>query len=182
MNVTPQNLSNETSAGNSGLIFLVGFMGCGKTTLGRRLSSRLGIEFLDLDHILEAQAGTSISVYFTSYGEAAFRELESQVLKQTVYPENAVVSTGGGLPCFFDNMQWMNARGKTIYIKLSPKTLADRLEKEKVTRPLLHNKHGEHLVSFIAEKLEEREAFYNRANIITDGLSLTADKVASLLL
>ena len=180
MNPNLRNISNNTS--NHSLVFLIGFMGCGKTTLGRRLSSRLNFEFLDLDHILEAQAGISIADYFVKQGEAAFRELESQVLKQTAYPENAIISTGGGLPCFFDNMQWMNARGKTIYIKLSPKTLADRLEKEKVTRPLLHNKHGEQLVSFIAEKIEEREAFYNQANIITDGLSLTAEKVKSLLL
>ena len=76
----------------------------------------------------------------------------------------------------------MNAHGKTVYIKLSAKTLADRLENEKVTRPLLLNKHGEQLVSFVAEKLEERELFYNQANIITDGLSLTAEKVESLLI
>ena len=165
-----------------GLIFLIGFMGCGKTTLGRRLSARLNVEFLDLDNVLEAEAGMSIADYFVQHEEDAFRKLESQVLKQTKYPEHAIISTGGGLPCFFDNMQWMNAHGKTVYIKLSPKTLADRLEKEKITRPLLHNKHGERLVSFIAEKLQEREVFYNQARIITDGLSLTAEKVESLLI
>jgi shikimate kinase len=164
-----------------GLIFLIGFMGSGKTTWGRKLASRMGCEFLDLDHILEAQAGMAIAEYFAEFGEDAFRKLESEVLKQTNYPENAVISTGGGLPCFFDNMQWMNAHGKTIYIKLSPKTLAARLENEKTHRPLLREKHGEALITFIAEKLNERDPFYSQASIITDGLSLTGEKLERIL-
>jgi shikimate kinase len=162
-------------------IFLIGFMGCGKTTLGRKLAARLGYDFMDLDHVLEAQAGMTIADYFTNHGEDAFRTLESEVLKQTKYPDRVVVSTGGGLPCFFDNMDWMNVHGKTIYIKLSPKTLATRLENEKTHRPLLREKHGEALVAFIAEKLEERDKFYSKANIIADGLSLTAEKVEGLI-
>jgi shikimate kinase len=164
-----------------GIVFLIGFMGSGKTTLGRKLASRLGCMFMDLDHVLEAQEGITIAEYFTKFGEDAFRKLESEVLKQTPYPENVVVATGGGLPCFFDNMDWMNAHGKTIYIKLSPKTLADRLEHEKEERPLLREKHGEELVAFIAERLAVREGFYNQASIVTDGLSLTAEKVEKIL-
>jgi shikimate kinase len=172
------NLKPE--ADGLGLIFLIGFMGCGKTTLGRRLASRLGYVFMDLDHILEAQVGMTIAEYFSSFGEDAFRKLESDVLKQTPYPANTVVSTGGGLPCFFDNMDWMNAHGKTVYIKLSPKTLAGRLENEKDKRPVLHD-HGEDLVAFIAGKLTERDKFYTRATVITDGLNLTAEKVEQAL-
>jgi len=164
-----------------GLIFLIGFMGSGKTTLGRKLASRMGYAFMDLDHILEAREGMTIAEYFSRFGEDAFRKLESDVLKQTSYPENAVVSTGGGLPCFFDNMQWMNAHGKTIYIKLAPKILADRLKNERIERPVLNGKHGEELLAFIEEKLAEREKFYNQAAIITDGLSLTADKVVQIV-
>jgi shikimate kinase len=163
------------------LIFLIGFMGCGKTTLGRKLALRLGYELIDLDHLFEAQVGMTIGEYFSKFGEAAFRKLESEVLKQTKYPENAVVSTGGGLPCFFDNMDWMNAHGKTVYIKLSPKTLADRLENEKDKRPVLREHHGDDLVVFIAGKLTEREMFYNQATIVADGLSLTAEKLEELL-
>jgi len=144
---------NIKIADRLGVIFLVGFMGCGKTTLGRKLANRLGYDFMDLDHILEAKEGMTIAEYFAKHGEDAFRRLESEVLKHTRYPEHAVVSTGGGLPCFFDNIGWMNAHGKTIYIKLSPKTLADRLEKEKEERPLLRQHHGEALVAFIADKL-----------------------------
>ncbi|MDP9082007.1 MAG: AAA family ATPase [Bacteroidota bacterium] len=174
-------MSNSEDKG-LGLIFLIGFMGCGKTTLGRKLASRLGYEFMDLDHILEAQAGISIAEYFNSFGEDAFRKLESEVLKQTKYPEHAVISTGGGLPCFFDNMEWINANGRSLYIQLSPKTLADRLEHEKVTRPLLRDKHGDALITFIDEKLLERELFYKQATVIANGLSLTAEKVVEMLL
>lgn len=170
----------NSSANNLGLIFLIGFMGCGKTTLGRKLASRLGYEFMDLDDILEAKVGMTIAEYFSAFGEDAFRKLESEVLKQTEYPENAVVSTGGGLPCFFDNMDWMNAHGKTVYIKLSPKTLANRLENEKDQRPVLRD-HGDNLGAFITGKLAERDKFYDRASIIADGLSLTAGKVEQLL-
>ena len=170
----------KPASGGLGLIFLIGFMGCGKTTLGRKLASRLGYEFMDLDHILEARAGMTIAEYFSRFGEEAFRKLESEVLKFTKYPEHAVISTGGGLPCFFDNMDWMNAHGKTVYIKLSPKTLADRLENEKDKRPVL-NDHGEDLVAFIAGKLAERDKFYDEAVVIADGLSLTAEKVEQLL-
>ena len=156
-------------------------MGSGKTTLGRKLASRMGYAFMDLDDILEAREGMTIAEYFSKFGEDAFRKSESDVLKHTQYPENAVVSTGGGLPCFFDNLQWMNAHGKTIYIKLAPKILADRLKNERVERPVLNGKQGGELVAFIEQKLAEREKFYNQAAIITDGLSLTADKVVQIL-
>ena len=175
---TNQNLK----AGLKGaeLIFLIGFMGCGKTTLGRKLALRLGYDFIDLDQVLETQEGMSIAGYFSMFGEEAFRKLESVILKQTMYPKQAVIATGGGLPCFFDNMQWMNNMGKTVYVKLSPKALAGRLENQKTERPLLNERHGEALVKFIEERLTEREVFYNQAAIIADGLSLTAEKVANL--
>jgi len=162
-------------------IFLIGFMGSGKTTLGRKLASRLGYEFIDLDHKLEQQVELSIAEYFQIFGEDAFRKLESEVLKKTLYPDNAIISTGGGLPCYFDNMGWMKAHGKSIYIKLSPKTLADRLETGKEERPLLQDKHGDALVDFIEQKLGEREKFYSQASIIVDGLSLTAEKLEQVI-
>jgi shikimate kinase len=112
-------------------------MGCGKTTWSRKLANHLGYEFMDLDHVLEEKVGMTIAEYFVQHGQDAFRLLESSILKDTEYPENVVVSTGGGLPCFFDNMEWMGANGQTLYIKLSPKTLAERLDKGKTTRPLI---------------------------------------------
>jgi len=163
------------------LIFFVGFMGCGKTTWSRKLAAHLGYDFIDLDQTLETQAGMTIAEFFTTHGEDAFRKLESEVLKQTEYSQSTVISTGGGLPCFFDNMEWMNKQGKTVYIKLSPKTLADRLEKGKDKRPLLRDKHGDELVAFIAEKLAERESFYTQAAYIADGISLSVEGLEALI-
>ena len=163
------------------LIFFIGFMGCGKTTWSRKLAAHLGYDFIDLDHLLEEQAGMTIAEYFATYGEDSFRILESEVLKQTPYTQNTVVSTGGGLPCFFDNMEWMNAHGKTVYIKLSPKTLVDRLERSKNKRPLLHEKQGEELLAFITERLAEREVFYLQAGYIANGISLSVDGLEELI-
>lgn len=156
-------------------------MGCGKTTWSKKLAARLGYEFIDLDTVLEEQVGKSIPEYFSEHGEAEFRKLESEVLKQYPYPEKAVISTGGGLPCFFDHMDWMNSQGKTLYIKLSPKTLADRLENARVVRPVLQGKTGGELVAFIEGKLAEREGFYNQATYVLDGLKLNVDDLAELI-
>ncbi|MVN90434.1 shikimate kinase [Mucilaginibacter aquatilis] len=162
-------------------IFLIGYMGSGKTTLGRKLATRLNYQFIDLDHVLEEQAGMTIAEYFASFSETAFRVAESEILKSTAYPENAVISTGGGLPCFFDNMEWMNANGTTLYINLNPKALISRLGNNKDDRPILRDKHGDELLAFITEKLEERNAFYLKANLIADGLNLTAERAAALI-
>jgi len=162
-------------------IFLVGFMGCGKSTLGRKLAARLGYNFIDLDELFEQKEGTTIAKYFVSYGEEAFRQEESNILKYTDFPEKSIISTGGGLPCYFDHMDWMNANGKVIYIQMSPKALASRLEYGKEERPLLHGKHGDDLVAFIAEKLAERETHYLKSAIIADGLSLSAEKLEEII-
>lgn len=162
-------------------IFLIGFMGCGKTSWGRKLAAGLGYEFIDLDHVLEAQVEMTIAEYFAAHGEDAFRRLESQVLKETPYPNNVVVSTGGGLPCFFDHMDWMNADGKTIYIQLTPKTLADRLENARVKRPVLQDKKGAELEAFIEHKLAERESFYLQATHIVNGINMSVDGLIDIL-
>jgi shikimate kinase len=165
-----------------GLIFLVGFMGCGKTTMGRKLSAALGYPFIDLDHVLEAQVGLPISKFFAAHGEEAFRKLESAILKETAYPDNAVVSTGGGLPCFFDNMDWMNAHGQSVYMKLTPKALASRLEHAKTPRPVLQGKKGDDLAAFIESKLAEREPFYSRASVTAESfVDLTPENILQLL-
>lgn len=164
------------------LIFLVGFMGCGKTTMGRKLSAVMGYEFIDLDHKFEEQAGMRIAEYFTEHGEDAFRQMESNILKETEYPENAVVSTGGGLPCFFDNMDWMNANGQTVYMKLTPKMLASRLENAKTPRPVLQGKKGQELVEFIETKLAEREPHYGKAVVVAESFAdLTPENIMFLL-
>ncbi len=171
----------DNSSHKPNWVFFIGFMGCGKTTWSRKLANHLGYEFVDLDHLLEEQLGMTIAEYFSSFGEESFRKLESDILKQTKFAENAIISTGGGLPCFFDHMEWMNANGKTVYIKLSPKTLVDRLEKGKAKRPLLRDKHGDELLQFITDKLAEREGFYLQASHIADGISLSVEGLEALI-
>ena len=160
------------------LIFLIGFMGCGKTTWGKKLASDLGYNFIDLDHVLEAHIGMSIPQYFSTHSEEEFRKLESEILKTTQYPPNTIVSTGGGLPCFFDHMEWMNNHGQTVYIQLSPKTLASRLENPKTSRPVLKGKKGDELVTFIEHKLAEREGYYLQATHTVNGIDLSVEKLA----
>ncbi|ATP57742.1 shikimate kinase [Pedobacter ginsengisoli] len=162
-------------------IFLIGFMGCGKSTFGKKLAVKLGYDFIDLDHVLENEVGSNIGDYFASHGEAAFRALESKVLKEYNYPENCVVATGGGAPCYFDNMDWMNNNGTTLYIEMTPIALAKRLEKGKEKRPLLKDMNEEQLIGFIESKLAERNPFYKRAALSIEGINLTPDKAVAQL-
>ncbi len=163
-------------------IFLIGFMGCGKSTMGKKLAAKLDYAFIDLDHQIEHKIGTSITEYFAEHGEAAFRELESKTLKTFSYPENAVVATGGGAPCFFDNMEWMNANGLSMYISMSAAALAKRLEGGKEKRPLLRNLNEAEMIEFIQGKLSEREMFYKQASLTVNGIALTADTMKALIL
>ena len=162
-------------------IFLIGFMGCGKSTFGKKLALKLGYDFIDLDHVLENEVGSNIGDYFARHGEAAFRALESKVLKEYNYPENCVVATGGGAPCYFDNMDWMNNNGTTLYIEMTPIALAKRLEKGKEKRPLLKDMNEEQLIGFIESKLAERNPFYKRATLSIEGINLTPDKAVAQL-
>lgn len=167
------NKSNPSES-NKQLIFLVGFMGCGKSTLGKKVAQKTGYSFIDLDELIVKKTGMSISNYFETFGESSFRELERKVLHNFQNTSNAIIATGGGTPCYFDNMDWMNEHGKTIYLKMSPKALLSRLsQKEVETRPLLKGKSTAELLEFITTKLEERTPFYSRAKIVYDGLQST---------
>lgn len=163
-------------------IFLIGFMGCGKSTMGKKLAVKLGYEFIDLDHQIEHSMGTTIAEYFSVHGEAAFRKLESETLKTYDYPVNAVIATGGGTPCFFDNMEWMNVNGLSIYIEMPAAALAKRLESGKEKRPLLRDLNEAEMIAFIENKLSEREVFYKRAGVTVNGISLSADALRAMIL
>lgn len=147
-------------------IFLIGFMGSGKSFLGKELAKSLSIDFIDLDHSFVEQNGLSINEFFEQFGETAFREQESILLKNTDIKKKQVVSTGGGTPCFFDNMEWMNFNGTTIFLNASADLLVQRLDKEKMHRPLLKSLSYSQLGEFIEKKIEERLAFYNQAKYI----------------
>jgi len=147
-------------------IFLVGFMGSGKTTIGRRLSERIGFDFVDTDCIIEMQQGLTIFEVFAQYGEASFREMERNILPEIQKIEYAVVSTGGGMPCYKDNMSVMRSIGKVVYLKTSPQALTRRLLRSHTERPLIKGKTEKELHQYIIDKLAEREPFYSRAHIV----------------
>jgi shikimate kinase len=156
-------------------VFLIGFMGSGKTYWGATLAEKLGIPFYDLDALIEAKAANSIAQIFTQLGEAAFRELERDTLHESNQLGTAIVATGGGTPCFFDNMAWMNAVGKTIYLKTPPSLIAARLKHEQHTRPLLASLAAEDLESHIESLLRQREPYYSQATIT---IEQTTDEAA----
>ena len=149
-------------------IFLLGFMGSGKTYLGERLAGLLNRPFFDLDQMLEAGEGETISTIFAEKGEAAFRDLERKYLHTLENQAPAVVATGGGTPCFFDNMDWMKAHGTTVYLKTPIEVLFERLRHEQAGRPLLAGLSDEALRDFIEQKLSERERWYRQAEVVAD--------------
>lgn len=151
-------------------IFLIGFMGSGKTTIGLQLSKKLNKQFIDLDSTIEAEQGKKISDIFSSQGEDAFRHIEHDTLLKVIETGNQVISVGGGAPCFHDNINCMNKNGITIYLKLSPIALTERLyglpKHARDARPLIANKTKEELLEFIDLTLQKREHFYNQSKII----------------
>jgi shikimate kinase len=150
-------------------IYLIGFMGSGKTTLGKKLASNLRWTFIDLDRIIENETGLKIPEIFSSKGEAYFRAAETEALRSMDQRDRVVISTGGGAPCSDRNMDFMNGSGLTIYLKLSPDTLYGRLKRSSGERPLLKDLGSEELYDFIVRKLREREKWYSMASLIIDG-------------
>lgn len=146
-------------------IFLLGFMGSGKSFYGKRLASKLNMEFIDLDHFIESNEGQSISEIFESKKEKGFRQIEKKYLQSLSKKEKTVIACGGGTPCFYNNMQWMNKNGLTIYLKSSNNLLFQRLKNGRRNRPLLKNLSDAGLKRFIKSKVDERADEYEEAKI-----------------
>lgn len=151
------------------IVYLIGFMGAGKSTIGKYAARHSGLEFVDLDEVISEKAGQSVSEIFEQQGEVGFRELERQALHSiSESMDNVLISCGGGTPCFFDNMDWMNAHGETIYLDLSAARLSIRLKNSQTERPLLKSIQGD-LQIWIHKKLIERASFYGKAkHILTE--------------
>lgn len=147
-------------------IFLTGYMGAGKTTLGKAFARKLHIPFIDLDWYIEERFHKTVGELFTERGEAGFRELERNMLHEVAEFEDVIISTGGGAPCFFDNMEFMNRAGKTVFLNVPPDVLFRRLRVAKQQRPILQGKEDEELKAFIAETLEKRAVFYTQAQYL----------------
>ena len=156
-------------------VYLVGFMGSGKSYTGQQLATALNLPFVDLDVRLETQEGRSIGQIFETDGEAHFRQLEAKILRDTINEHSTIISCGGGAPCFHQNMDWINAHGLSIYLQASVELLAKRLKKGQAQRPLVRDFNETQLEAFIAERLSARESFYHQAKYIvsqTDNESL----------
>lgn len=149
-------------------IILIGYMGAGKTTVGRVLAKQLGLPFYDLDWYIESRMHKKVAEIFEERGEEGFRKIEQNMLHEVAEFEDVVISCGGGTPCFFDNMEYMNQQGDVFYLKGSPEVLQAHLKMGKGVRPLLLGKNDEELKAFITEQLAVREEFYLKANHVID--------------
>ncbi len=146
-------------------IYLLGYMYSGKTTVGCSLAQQLDYRFADLDQLFEERYHTSIPLFFIRYGEEAFRKLEQLMLHSTETMDNAVISTGGGTPCYFNNMEWINAHGTSVFLDVSVDKIIQRARASKKQRPVLANKSPEELHTFIQNQLVQRLPFYRQAQI-----------------
>ena len=152
-------------------IFLVGYMGSGKTAFGKKLATFMEVKHIDIDTLIEEQEERSIREIFEEEGEDYFRKLERKKLHSCTAYNNVVISTGGGVPMYFDNMEWMNANGITVYLKTTPKALFSRLVNAKEERPIIQGKTEKSLLGFIENHLGERAPFYERAQLTVDSLN-----------
>ena len=170
-------------------LFLIGYMAAGKTTLGRWAARRLGYDFIDLDHYIESRYMKSVSDLFAERGEEGFREIERRMLYEVGEFDRVLISTGGGTPCFFDNMDYMLSQGLTVYLEASVPVLCRRLKCSHTKRPLVDSKTEEELAGFVAEMLTRRDIYYRRAHAVFnsdeyergEALQKATERLSSLL-
>ena len=161
--------------------FITGYMGSGKSTAGKKLSTKLGYEFIDLDKFIEEEYQQTIPEIFSTKGEKEFRAMEHNALKKLIDKDNLVVACGGGTPCYYNNMELMNNHGNTVYLKMSADSLVHRLMDAKDTRPLVANKSEAELRVFVNRQLEKREDFYHQAQYTVKGKDLDIDELVQFV-
>lgn len=162
-------------------IYLVGYMGAGKSTTSKRLAQKLGWEAYDTDRLFEERFKISINDFFHKYDAELYRRLETQILHETLSLDHAVIATGGGTPCFNGNMEWMNQNGFTVFLKISPESAIVRLSQSKVKRPLIYDRPAEELEGFIRANYAERLPFYEQAQLVFKGENCDVDALATLI-
>ncbi len=149
-------------------IILIGYMGAGKTTLGKELARVTGRPFYDLDQYIESRTHMTIPQIFAERGEAGFREIEKNMLHEVAEFEDVILSCGGGTPCFSDNMDYLNRQGETVFLRAMPHVLKEHLLMGGSRRPLIQGKSPDELIGFIEENLQKRLPFYSKAKHIID--------------
>ncbi len=162
-------------------IYICGYMGAGKSSLSKRLASKLGWTAFDLDDIFEEKYKIRVRDFFDKYDEPLFRKLESALLKETSQIIKGVIATGGGTPCFYDNMEWMNVNGITIFVEVSCKTAVNRILNSKKKRPLTMNMTENELMQYVEKHYCNRLHYYNLSQVIVKGESLDMEELLSLL-
>jgi len=159
-------------------VYIIGFMGSGKSTAGKKLSAILGWQFIDLDKEIEREAGKPVNDIFSDEGEVRFRALEKETLRSLTLKNDTVISCGGGTPCHSNNIDFMLSTGTVVYLEMTPGQLKSRLEGSQGSRPLIKDLKGDELIHFISKKLSEREKYYRMASVIINGISLDINKLA----
>lgn len=163
-------------------IFLIGFMASGKSSVGKKLANKIGLPFIDLDNYIEEKYNTTLRLLMYDRGLEAFRKIEREILQTIIIDyEDAVISTGGGTPCYFDNLDLMKAAGETIYLEVDIPTLVDRLINSKKDRPLIWGKSKEDLTVYAKDLLDRRQGFYKKSKLTIDGKNLKIDSLIELL-
>lgn len=176
------NASNHLTLKNApGNIFLIGFMGSGKSHWGKIWAEANQLLFVDLDEMIENKEGQTIAAIFGTRGEDYFRKIEAAALRLCARSENSIIACGGGTPCFYENMDWMKANGKCVYIECTAQEILERVSSEKDKRPLLKELSHAELLLFIEKKLTERAHFYQQANITIQSASLNKNALPEIL-
>ena len=159
-------------------------MGTGKSFWGKKWAKHFGCSFIDLDDAIVEKEGSTITTIFETQGEKYFRDVETLVLRETEYENNAIIACGGGTPCFNKHTEWMNANGVTVYLSRQPIELYKNLAKQTLKRPLLKNKNEQEMLFYIEQKLKERTPFYEQANITLDTETIdihSIDKIVNII-
>ena len=162
-------------------IFLIGFMGCGKSTMGRSLASMLNLTFIDLDTFIEGKYFKTVPQIFAEEGESEFRKKEHKALEEVALFDDVIVATGGGAPCFYDNVEVMNNAGYCIFLDVATESLVKRLIHSKTERPLIKGKSPDELKTFIDALMQKRRPFYEKAKYILKGIELHATDVIAVV-
>lgn len=163
------------------IIYLVGFMGSGKSTLGRQLAKHLNYKFIDLDALFVSKTKIKIHEFFEKYGEDAFRKSEYELLREIDLSNNLVIATGGGTPCFMDNMDYMRKTGITVFLQLEATLLCKRLINSHTIRPMVIGKTKEELEIWADEMIKKRAGFYKKAHVIIDARNLSTALLTKVL-